>query len=202
MKIKPYFPLVLILFFQCCSKVPKDDVNLLGEEDIDSTSLTNIRDQLAQTIPLTSEELGSFFPMEVGDFLRNQLLGGQNERIGVSSVVSEFTHRIDSSKHVYVELLDGAGVNGSIFLLSSMGRLRENFEEINSTERIRVFFHEGYRGFLKETFQDSSLEYELIYENRFRVKFHSKRIGKDELVNFIHEYPLAFFCDSVEIIEQ
>ncbi|MFC3414442.1 hypothetical protein [Algoriphagus hitonicola] len=169
----------------------------MDEQITDYHSLTELQEVLSQTIPFTREELNYFFPLQVCDFLRFQIIGGLNERIGVSSVEADFIHKYDSSKHIYVEVLDGAGVNGSIFLLSSMERLKENFEEINSNERIRVFYHEGYRGFLKEKFQDSILEFELIYENRFRVKFHSGKMKKKELVDFIHEYPLGFLADSL-----
>lgn len=182
------------MVFQCSTKVSKDAGNVLGE--MDSTSLTEIRDHLTRTIPLTNEELSLFFPLDVGDFLRNQLIGGQHDLIGVSSIESDFRHRYDSSKQVNVEVLDGAGEIGSIFLLSSMERLKVNFDEINSNERIRVFYHEGHRGFLKEKFQDTSMVYELIFEDRFRVKFHSVRIEKSELVNFIHAYPLGFLDDK------
>lgn len=175
---------------QCTDRVFKETDGTQELSNNGQEAQADLQRTLSQMVPLTSEQISDFFPAAVGRFAKSRMVSGKNEGIGISSVESQFNHLEDSLQTITVEIMDGAGVNGSIFLLSSYDRLKISYEEVSPLEKTKVFTHCGYRGFLREMQQEPILEYELIYGERFRVRFISYQMKKVVLVNFIHQFPL------------
>ncbi|OYX13457.1 MAG: hypothetical protein B7Z16_15635 [Algoriphagus sp. 32-45-6] len=182
--VKINFGLLILMFFlvQCTDRVPAESEGIQELRNKELESHSDLQSRLSATVPLTSEQISELFPVVVGVYSRTRLISGKNEGIGISSVESQFNHQKDSSQNVSVEIMDGAGVNGSIFLLSSYDRLKISYEEVSPLEKTKVFTHYGYRGFLREMQQEPILEYELIYGERFRVRFRSYQVKKVDLV--------------------
>lgn len=184
--------LFVVILFQCKEKSKSDSVGSISKLEMEPASRSVLQDKLSQMVPFTSDQIFLLIPSEIGEFARVQLIKGNYEEIGVTSVASQFVHRRDTSKNVRVEILDGTGVNGSIFLIQSLERLTITFEAVNSSEKTRVFNHEGSRIFFREKLNNPVLEYELICSDRFRVKFQSDHLNRPELVEFIHLFPMNF----------
>lgn len=130
---------------------------------------------LSEKVPISREVLKTWVPETVGDFYRIQLLSGHREDSGIMSVLAEYQHRELNELSVKVEILDGAGQNGSILIQAAQDRLKLDIEENNEGVQSRIYLRDGLRVRESENISQKFAEIEFVDQNRYL--FHIKGFG-------------------------
>ncbi|MCS5489701.1 hypothetical protein [Algoriphagus limi] len=146
-------------------------------------------EDLSQKVPLTGEELKKKVPVNIGSFSQVDLVIGSQEEIGVSSVLFIYQHAIENNKFFTLEIMDGAGESGIIFLKQSLEKLKSDFDPVASKEEIFINEHQGFRILEKQIQEMSQIHLEFILAKRFLVKVRSENLSKEELTCIVHLLP-------------
>ncbi|TFV92326.1 hypothetical protein E4S40_15895 [Algoriphagus kandeliae] len=146
-------------------------------------------EDLSQKVPLTGEELKKKAPINIGSFSQVDLVIGSQEEIGISSIQSIYQHVIENNKFFTLEIMDGAGESGIIFLKQSLEKLKSDFDPVTSKEEIFIREHQGFRILEKQLKEMSQIHLEFILAKRFLVKVRSENLSKEELTRLVHLLP-------------
>lgn len=139
---------------------------------------------LSEKVPISREVLKTWVPETVGDFYRIQLLSGHREDSGIMSVLAEYQHRELKELGVKVEILDGAGQNGSIFIQAAQDRLRLDIEENKEGVQTQIYLREGLRVRESENKSQQFAEIEFVDQNRYLFQIKGFGLSLSQLWEF------------------
>ncbi|WP_297334933.1 hypothetical protein [Algoriphagus sp.] len=139
---------------------------------------------LEEKIPISKEVLKSWVPETVGDYYRIQLLSGHREDSGIVSVLAEYQHRELRDLGVKVEIMDGAGQNGSILIQAAKDRLKLDIEENKGDKQTRIYLREGLRVRESENKSQQFSEIEFLDQNRYLFQIKGFGLSLSQLWDF------------------
>ncbi|MGM0946609.1 MAG: hypothetical protein ACQEW9_15640 [Bacteroidota bacterium] len=139
---------------------------------------------LGEKIPISKEVLKSWVPETVGAYHRIQLLSGHREDSGIVSVLAEYQHRELKDLGVKVEIIDGAGQNGSILIQASQDRLRLDIEENKEGVQTRIYLRDGLKVRESENKSQQFAEIEFVDQNRYLFQIKGFGLSLSQLWEF------------------
>jgi hypothetical protein len=142
-------------------------------------------ESLENEIPVTKEILKSWFPEHVGAYARSKLISGHKESVEMSGIQAVYQNSSETEKIITIEILDGAGVSGSVMLQAAQQKLRLDYEEKKQNGYTRIYEREGVRTREMENDFEEYSEIEFIDQNRFHFVFKAQKININELWEFI-----------------
>lgn len=140
---------------------------------------------LASTIPVTREQLKKWIPNRIGEYNIIKTVIGYKESVEMSAIKGTYSHRLDTSKQVVVEVLDGAGPVASVLLSGSIQKLNLDFEEWKADGYSKIHERNGYRVWEVENTNDGVVEFEFIHAGRFLVSLKGHYLENMELWTFV-----------------
>ncbi|WP_373522820.1 hypothetical protein [Aquiflexum sp.] len=147
-----------------------------------SQNLTGISIQdLALTIPVTREELKKWIPDQIGEFSIIKTVIGYKESVEMSAIKATYSHQLDTSKQVVLEILDGAGPVASVLLSGSIQKLNLDFQELKPDGYSRIHERNGHRVWEVENTKEEVAELEFIHAGRFLVTLKGHHLQNEEL---------------------
>ncbi|MFC3414431.1 hypothetical protein [Algoriphagus hitonicola] len=139
---------------------------------------------LREKVPISKEVLKTWLPETVGDYKRTQLISGHREDSGIVSVLADYQHQDSQELKVKVEILDGAGENGSILLKAAQERLKLDIEENKEGMETRVYLLDGLRVRESENKEQQFAEIEFVDQNRYLFQIKGFGISLSQLWEF------------------
>lgn len=139
---------------------------------------------LGEKIPISKEVLKSWVPETVGDFRRIQLLSGHREESGIVSVLADYQHRDLKAVGIKVEILDGAGENGSILIQAAQERLKLDIEENKEDMLTKIYLRDGQRVRESESKTQQFAEIEFVDQNRYLFQIKGFGLSLSQLREF------------------
>ena len=136
---------------------------------------------LTSKIPVTREELKNWIPIGVGDFKISKTVIGYKESVDMSAIKATYSHQIDSSKQIFLEVLDGAGPVASVLLAGSIQKLNLDFEERKGDGFSRIHERNGQRVWEAESSSLGVAEIEFIHAGRFLVSVKGNYLRSEDL---------------------
>lgn len=136
---------------------------------------------LSLMIPVTREELKNWIPIRVGDFKIIRTVIGYKESVDMSAVKATYSHQLDSSKQIVLEILDGAGPVASVLLSGNIQKLNLDFEELKADGFSRIQDRSGQRVWESESSSAGVAEIEFIHAERFLVSIKGKYLRIEDL---------------------
>lgn len=152
----------------------------------DSQNLSPVQQDLdlAKEIPVSREVLKTWAPETVGDFQRTQLLSGHRAEAGIVAIQASYQHHTLTNQTIQVEILDGAGKNGSLLLRAAKERLELDIEEFRSGAKTRIYSRGKLRARETEIATQNYLEIEFIDQNRFHYTLKGFGLTQNQLWGF------------------
>lgn len=190
---------LLLVLLSCQNSKLESQKSITSDAGDIGVSEKNKKRYLLEKVPLTGEELQSWVPPIVGDFKRISLDNGLQEEMGISSVRSKFQHEQESEKLILLEIMDGAGEMGALLIEKSQEKLKDDFEEHSLPERTEISEHQEFRVLEKEWTNLPRTYLEFIHSKRFLIKIQAQNLAKEEVIDFIHRFPLEKFVLDISV---
>lgn len=152
----------------------------------DSQRLSPVHQELdlAKEIPVSREVLKTWAPDWVGEFQRTQLLSGHRAEAGIVAIQASYRHPTPPDQSIQLEILDGAGKNGSLLLRAAMERLELDIEEFSNGAKTRIYSKGELRARETELANQNYTEIEFIDQNRFHYTIKGFGLTIDQLWGF------------------
>lgn len=176
--------LIFIFLFLGLSCQKNDSTQKTTFEKSKDTTELSIQ-VLASTIPVTREQLKKWIPNRIGDYNIIKTVIGYKEAVEMSAIKCTYSHRLETSKQVVVEILDGAGPVASVLLSGSIQKLNLDFEELKADGYSRIHKRNGQRVWEVENTREEVIELEFIHEGRFLVSIKGHHLDNGELWSFV-----------------
>lgn len=197
--MKPYFLWIIFIFSTAwwgtaCQRTERileqieSPVKVINESQNRRESgqlpIVNQEVPLREKIPISKEVMKTWVPEMIGDFYRTQLLSGHREDSGIVSVLAEYQHSELKDLGVKVEILDGAGQNGSILIQAAQDRLKLDIEENKEGMQTRIYLRDGLRVKESENKSQQFAEIEFVDQNRYLFQIKGFGLGLSQLWEF------------------
>ena len=152
----------------------------------DSQNLSPVQEDLdlIKEIPVSREVLKTWVPEKVDDFQRMQLLSGHRADAGIVSVLASYQHSSFPNQTIQIEILDGAGKNGSLLLRAAKERLDLDIEEFKSGTKTRIYSMGELRVRETEIADQNYIEIEFIDQSRFHYTLKGFGLTINQLWSF------------------
>lgn len=178
--------LVFLVLFSCSGEKAEtlEKVGIISIPQNEKLAKSNSKDHittLAQTIPLTREVLKSWLPDLVGAYKKTKLVAGYKESAEMSAVKASYQNTKDSSKIIFIEILDGAGPTASVLLSGVQQKLNMDYEEFYTNEFSKVHEKKGLRVWEYQNKDLTNSELEYIQAGRYIIKIKGEQVLIDEL---------------------
>lgn len=161
---------------------------LINESNLrrDSQSLSAVRQELdlSKEIPVSHEVLKTWVPERVGEFQRTQLLSGHRADAGIVAIQASYQHPTLPNQTIQLEILDGAGKNGSLLVQAASERLKLDIVESKNGVRSHIYSRGELRVRETEIAEQNYTEVEFIDQNRFHYTLKGFRLSLDQLWSF------------------
>ncbi|WP_425639181.1 hypothetical protein ACPUEN_05885 [Algoriphagus yeomjeoni] len=143
----------------------------------DSSGLEDLEEEISlrNEIPISKAVLKTWLPERVNNFERVQMLSGHRDQSGIISVLADYQIPDSSKVAVKVEILDGAGENGSLLIKASQERLNLDIEENKNGTVTRIYLRNGLR--VRETENAAQNYSEIEFVDQSRFLFHLTGFG-------------------------
>jgi hypothetical protein len=195
--MKYHFPLyaytlLWFVFFQAIQCTGQKNKGLNGDQENNTKEvpLKEIEgmafpEGLENEIPITKDILKSWLPEHIGVYARSKLVSGHKESVEMSGIQAVYHNPSETEKIITIEILDGAGVSGSVMLQAAQQKLKLDYEEKKQNSYTRIYEREGVRTREMENDFEEYSEIEFIDQNRYHFVFKAQKININELWEFI-----------------
>ena len=106
------------------------------------------------------------------------------EDSGIVSVLAEYQHDELKDWGIKVEIMDGAGQNGSILIQAAQDRLKLDIEENKSGVQTRIYLRDGLRVRESENRKQQFAEIEFVDQNRYLFQIKGFGLSLSQLWEF------------------
>ncbi|WP_291786216.1 hypothetical protein [Cecembia sp.] len=172
------------LFYSCTDRKNKD-VPISNQKAISFQDLETGEKILENEIPYTKENLERFVPEKIGDFSRTKLISGYKDAASMNGILGVYQKDLNKSKLVTIEILDGAGNNGSVLLQAAEQRLDLDYEEKSNTGFTKIYRRNQNKVRETERSIEKYAEIEFIYNERFLFIFKGQMMSVVDLWEFV-----------------
>jgi len=147
--------------------------------------------KLKDMTPLTNEELKSWLPENLDGMERTGFKVGKAGYIDISSIEGTFkTEATDDKKELKVEVFDGAGPTGSMFMMSVNMVTNMDVEEEDENKHIKTVKKNGVKAHQTYYKKRNDSKIQFLYEKRLGVIVTARDMDIDETWDAIKKLKL------------
>jgi len=180
--------LIAAAMITSCKKETRDKLKKAKQDVSNVTSVIgNVKEaqedalKLKEMTPLTNDELKSWLPENINGMTRTGFKVGKAGYIDISSIEGTFkTEATDDKKELKVEVFDGAGPTGSMFMMSVNMVTNMDVEEEDENKHIKTVKKNGIKAHQTYYKKRNDTKIQFLYEKRLGVIVTANDMDVDE----------------------
>jgi len=185
LKILPFFSFIFFVAFSSCENGLAFKKDLTFSDRIEEDLSLEKAKELANTVALSSEQLKTWFPNEIGDFTRISFIHGKRDSNNFNSISGKFTATRNPKKHIELNVIDGASVEGTLFILVFKAKFNDDFQEESSEGYARSIQKGNLKALVRYNSKLNTSELEYLLDERFYMQIKGKNTSPEELWDFM-----------------